>query len=103
MPWCAVNSSGAHGITRSLPHAITYAQRLEQGLHGRLQAQAARVSCSHQSMEVTMAGAEASSEPASQEQTALGADMDLEVVTLPVADIDRAKHFYQSLGWRLDA
>ena len=50
-----------------------------------------------------MAGAEASSEPASQEQTALGVDMDLEVVTLPVADIDRAKSFYQSLGWRLDA
>jgi catechol 2,3-dioxygenase-like lactoylglutathione lyase family enzyme len=54
-------------------------------------------------MEVTMAGAEASSEPASQEKTALGVDMDLEVVTLPVADVDRAKRFYQSLGWRLDA
>jgi catechol 2,3-dioxygenase-like lactoylglutathione lyase family enzyme len=31
------------------------------------------------------------------------ADMKLEVVTLPVADTDRAKSFYQSLGWRLDA
>jgi len=30
-------------------------------------------------------------------------DMKLEVVTLPVADTDRAKSFYQSLGWRLDA
>jgi catechol 2,3-dioxygenase-like lactoylglutathione lyase family enzyme len=30
-------------------------------------------------------------------------DMKLEVVTLPVSDIDRAKRFYQSLGWRLDA
>src|ERR1700760_3571334 len=29
-------------------------------------------------------------------------DMKLEVVTLPVADVDRAKRFYQSLGWRLD-
>ena len=27
----------------------------------------------------------------------------LEVVTLPVSDVDRAKQFYQSLGWRLDA
>jgi catechol 2,3-dioxygenase-like lactoylglutathione lyase family enzyme len=27
----------------------------------------------------------------------------LEVVTLPVSDVDRAKDFYQSLGWRLDA
>jgi catechol 2,3-dioxygenase-like lactoylglutathione lyase family enzyme len=30
-------------------------------------------------------------------------DMRLEVVVLPVADVDRAKGFYQSLGWRLDA
>jgi catechol 2,3-dioxygenase-like lactoylglutathione lyase family enzyme len=30
-------------------------------------------------------------------------DMKLEVVTLPVTDIDRAKRFYQGLGWRLDA
>jgi catechol 2,3-dioxygenase-like lactoylglutathione lyase family enzyme len=33
---------------------------------------------------------------------ALGIDMKLEVVTLPVSDIDRAKDFYQRLGWRLD-
>jgi catechol 2,3-dioxygenase-like lactoylglutathione lyase family enzyme len=30
-------------------------------------------------------------------------DMKLEVVTLPVADVDRAKRFYLGLGWRLDA
>ena len=30
-------------------------------------------------------------------------DMKLEVVTVPVSDVDRAKRFYQSLGWRLDA
>lgn len=30
-------------------------------------------------------------------------DMFLEVVTLPVSDADRAKAFYQGLGWRLDA
>jgi catechol 2,3-dioxygenase-like lactoylglutathione lyase family enzyme len=27
----------------------------------------------------------------------------LEVVTIPVADLDRAKEFYEGLGWRLDA
>ncbi|MCA2218934.1 VOC family protein [Jidongwangia harbinensis] len=27
----------------------------------------------------------------------------LEVVTIPVADLDRAKEFYAGLGWRLDA
>lgn len=30
-------------------------------------------------------------------------DMTLEVVTLPVSDVDRAKNFYKTLGWRLDA
>lgn len=30
-------------------------------------------------------------------------DMALEVVVLPVTDVDRAKDFYQELGWRLDA
>src|ERR1700722_10080510 len=29
--------------------------------------------------------------------------MKLEVVVVPVSDVDRAKSFYQSLGWRLDA
>jgi catechol 2,3-dioxygenase-like lactoylglutathione lyase family enzyme len=30
-------------------------------------------------------------------------DAKLEVVILPVADVDRAKEFYAKLGWRLDA
>jgi catechol 2,3-dioxygenase-like lactoylglutathione lyase family enzyme len=30
-------------------------------------------------------------------------DMKLEVVVIPVSDVDRAKAFYGSLGWRLDA
>lgn len=30
-------------------------------------------------------------------------DMKLEVVVVPVADVDRAKDFYTALGWRLDA
>ena len=29
-------------------------------------------------------------------------DMKLEVVIIPVSDVDRAKSFYSSLGWRLD-
>jgi catechol 2,3-dioxygenase-like lactoylglutathione lyase family enzyme len=30
-------------------------------------------------------------------------DLKLEVVVIPVSDVDRAKRFYGSLGWRLDA
>ncbi|GAA3468702.1 VOC family protein [Nonomuraea roseola] len=32
-----------------------------------------------------------------------GNDMKLEVVVIPVSDVDRAKEFYAKLGWRLDA
>jgi predicted enzyme related to lactoylglutathione lyase len=31
------------------------------------------------------------------------ADMKLEIVVIPVSDVDRAKRFYGNLGWRLDA
>src|SRR5664279_5018221 len=30
-------------------------------------------------------------------------DLKLEALVIPVADVDRAKRFYASLGWRLDA
>ena len=30
-------------------------------------------------------------------------DMKLEVAVIPVSDVDRAKAFYEGLGWRLDA
>jgi predicted enzyme related to lactoylglutathione lyase len=47
-----------------------------------------------------------SSVPVSSESTAgspaKAVDMRLEVVTLPVSDVDRAKAFYESLGWRFD-
>jgi catechol 2,3-dioxygenase-like lactoylglutathione lyase family enzyme len=33
----------------------------------------------------------------------MSVDLKLEVVTLPVSDVDRAKRFYEGLGWRLDA
>jgi catechol 2,3-dioxygenase-like lactoylglutathione lyase family enzyme len=34
---------------------------------------------------------------------ARGVDMKLEVMVIPVSDVERAKHFYGGLGWRLDA
>jgi catechol 2,3-dioxygenase-like lactoylglutathione lyase family enzyme len=43
------------------------------------------------------------SEPAKEIPEARAMAMTLEVVVIPVADIDRAKRFYGSLGWRLDA
>ena len=37
------------------------------------------------------------------EATLKDVDLKLEVVVIPVSDVDRAKAFYMRLGWRLDA
>ena len=49
-----------------------------------------------------MADTGVSGEQTNGTHSALGVDMALEVVTLPVSDVDRAKRFYESLGWRFD-
>jgi catechol 2,3-dioxygenase-like lactoylglutathione lyase family enzyme len=46
---------------------------------------------------------QALSETATQTARAQAVDMKLEVIVIPVADVDRAKSFYSNLGWRLDA
>ena len=50
-----------------------------------------------------MASTDASAASPTETPGAGTIDMKLEVVTVAVADVDRAKRFYQSLGWRLDA
>jgi catechol 2,3-dioxygenase-like lactoylglutathione lyase family enzyme len=50
-----------------------------------------------------MAGTDVGSSTSTETPEIGTIDMKLEVVTLPVSDVDRAKRFYQSLGWRLDA
>jgi catechol 2,3-dioxygenase-like lactoylglutathione lyase family enzyme len=50
-----------------------------------------------------MSTASDSSEASAQTPRPGTIDMKLEVVAIPVADVDRAKAFYASLGWRLDA
>ena len=50
-----------------------------------------------------MSSTQMGDEHASQIPTAATVDLKLEVVVIPVSDVDRAKRFYQSLGWRLDA
>lgn len=42
------------------------------------------------------------SKPETAASNAKPIDMKLEVVVIPVADVDRAKQFYAGLGWRLD-
>jgi catechol 2,3-dioxygenase-like lactoylglutathione lyase family enzyme len=54
-------------------------------------------------MEVEMSHGAVNADTSSEIPDVGGIDMQLEVVTVPVSDVDRAKRFYQSLGWRLDA
>ncbi len=44
-----------------------------------------------------------SNAPAPEVPTVEMVDTNLEVVFIPVSDVDRAKRFYEGLGWRLDA
>ena len=46
---------------------------------------------------------EVSNERATPASATAPADLKLEVVVIPVSDVDRAKRFYGDLGWRLDA
>ena len=50
-----------------------------------------------------MGNSDARSETATPTAGTRGTDMKFEIVVLPVSDVDRAKSFYSSLGWRLDA
>ena len=50
-----------------------------------------------------MSTTEVRSPDASSEASVGKLDMKLEVVVIPVSDVDRAKEFYGGLGWRLDA
>jgi catechol 2,3-dioxygenase-like lactoylglutathione lyase family enzyme len=58
---------------------------------------ASKATFRRQSTEVHMSNAIA------QTPEARGVDMKLEIVVVPVSDVDRAKRFYAGLGWRLDA
>jgi len=49
-----------------------------------------------------MASPQLSREPGAQTPTPATVDLKLEVVVIPVSDVDRAKRFYEGLGWRLD-
>ena len=50
-----------------------------------------------------MSSTQKSDQPVTQVADPAKVHQKLEVVILPVSDVDRAKSFYQRLGWRLDA
>jgi catechol 2,3-dioxygenase-like lactoylglutathione lyase family enzyme len=50
-----------------------------------------------------MSSTQMGSERDTQRSPAARVDLKLEVVVVPVSDVERAKSFYQGLGWRVDA
>ena len=50
-----------------------------------------------------MSSTQMSKEPVTQVPAPATVDLKLEVVVIPVSDVDRAKRFYENLGWRMDA
>jgi catechol 2,3-dioxygenase-like lactoylglutathione lyase family enzyme len=50
-----------------------------------------------------MSSTSENNESAGKAPRAQGVDFKLEVVVIPVSDVERAKRFYGRLGWRLDA
>ena len=49
-----------------------------------------------------MSATDATGQAASASEPPKPGEVRLEVVTVPVSDVDRAKAFYESLGWKLD-
>jgi catechol 2,3-dioxygenase-like lactoylglutathione lyase family enzyme len=50
-----------------------------------------------------MSTTQTSTENATTPSPSATVDLKLEVIAIPVSDVDRAKRFYESLGWKLDA
>jgi catechol 2,3-dioxygenase-like lactoylglutathione lyase family enzyme len=57
----------------------------------------------HTNQEATMSTNEVRDNDAASVARVARVDTKLEVVVIPVSDVDRAKEFYGKLGWRLDA
>src|SRR5262245_3520226 len=59
--------------------------------------------CPDTTQEVVMSTRDTTSTDTRGTASVVTADLKLEAVVIPVADVDRAKEFYSGLGWRLDA
>jgi catechol 2,3-dioxygenase-like lactoylglutathione lyase family enzyme len=76
------------------------------GLRASVEIEALQADCESQrrkTKEKDMSITEVRSETLIGTATARPLEMKLEVVVIPVSDVDRAKRFYGKLGWRLDA
>src|SRR5271155_2673858 len=57
----------------------------------------------HRTQEIRMSTNKVRNNDAARNAGVARIDMKLEVIVIPVSDVDRAKEFYARIGWRLDA
>src|SRR5262249_57912934 len=92
------NPFSNNGMTFARAHQATCAETLASCISA-----AGNPSEPARSTEVAMSPTQISDKQTTKVPTAEAVDTKLEVVVIPVSDVDRAKRFYGSLGWRLDA
>jgi RimJ/RimL family protein N-acetyltransferase/catechol 2,3-dioxygenase-like lactoylglutathione lyase family enzyme len=93
------------GVVRSMP--VPSGARIDKTLFSCLDSarddEKAFTRQRHRSMGDNMSSVDEQSANATGSPPVNPGEMRLEVVVVPVSDVDRAKAFYESLGWRLDA
>src|SRR5687767_3028159 len=94
-PWGRIAGRGSGGPSGGPPSSISS----QPNGTGR----ASQSRKAPKSEEVDMKNAKIRGEAAIANPAVRGVDLKLEVVVIPVSDVDRAKQFYGGLGWRLDA
>jgi catechol 2,3-dioxygenase-like lactoylglutathione lyase family enzyme len=73
------------------------------GTRMRRDRRAHKIKLPERTQKVAVSSTDARTQQAANGTPAGDADLKLEVVVIPVSDVERAKEFYGRLGWRLDA
>jgi catechol 2,3-dioxygenase-like lactoylglutathione lyase family enzyme len=107
-PRMDVHEIASQEVATAIPDALEAGEPEALGLHHpeikpRFQAVAAEAPQVHEHTEVDMTTTTPSTDKATAPGRDATTDFKLEVVIVPVSDVDRAKRFYGSIGWREDA
>ena len=91
------------GPTLRLDEAVYFDRTCPLGKPAKSSMFSPQICSDPQGQELDMSTTEMPDQVARWPAAAQAIDMKLEIVVIPVSDVDRAKQFYVGLGWRLDA
>jgi catechol 2,3-dioxygenase-like lactoylglutathione lyase family enzyme len=89
--------ANAEGLNKALAGAVKVVKRTVDAANGEITSELQEAL-----KEANMSSTETRGDQASSGAGTAQVDMHLEVDVIPVSDVDRAKDFYQRLGWRFD-